>query len=379
MGRKARRPMTDQEPVKLGIIGCGNISPQYFQGCRHYRNIAVVACADIDPAAARQRAAEFGVPLPQSVDEIFANPEVEIIVNLTSPPYHAPLNLRALEAGKHAYCEKPFATTREEGKAVLELARQRGLAVGCAPDTFLAGPMQTARAAVQAGAIGSPAAATAFCVSSGHESWHPNPSFYYRKGGGPLLDMGPYYLTALVSLLGPIRSVSASAKAIFSERLITSEPLSGARIEVETPTHYDGLLEFQAGASATVGFSFDVKGRHDLPGLRVFGTEGSLALPDPNRFDGTASIGKKPDAQWEALPLQHHYLGRRSLGLSDMADAIRSNRPLRASGALAYHILDAMAAFEESSERGERIELESSCEMPAALRSTTEAQPDLRV
>ncbi len=365
----ARRPAMHFQPMatsdqiaKIGVVGCGNISPAYFRGCRRYDNIEIVACADINREAAKSRAEEFEVPRVLSVDELLEDDEIEIVLNITTPQFHAPINKAILEAGKHAYCEKPFATHRQEGLDVLQLAAEKELYVGCAPDTFLSGALQTARKLIDGGFIGDLFGAVAVFAYPGHESWHPNPEYYYKKGGGPLLDMGPYYLTALVNILGPVSSVYGSTKTTFEERTITSEPLKGSKIQVETPTHVNGLLEFENGATASTLFSFDMRGAHQLPMLMVYGTEGSLSLPNPNRFDGKVEVSRGRDGPWEEVPLEHHYEGMRSLGLAEMAEAIRVGRPQRANGAMAYHVFDVMSSYEESYEDGTRKKVDSTFE-----------------
>jgi len=363
------------EATGIGIIGCGNISSAYFKGCQLYDGVEVVACADIDPAAAERRAEEYGVRA-MDVDALLACDEAQIAVNLTTPPHHAPVNKRILEAGKRAYCEKPFATNRAEGREVLELAKRRGLYVGGAPDTFLAGAFQTARQLVQEGAIGEPFAAGATMTCGGHESWHPNPEFYYEKGGGPLLDMGPYYLTVLVNCLGPVASVTGAAKSVYEERVIGSEPLKGTKIQVETPTHLTGILEFERGATALTLFSFDMRAKRDLPQLQIYGTEGSLSLPDPNRFDGALRIARNGQKDWEEVPIRHRYEGTRGLGVAEMAAAIRAGRGHRCSGEMAYHVFDVMASYEESSLEGRRLEVGSRFEERPAMSATTSAKPE---
>ncbi len=364
-----------EEIAKIGVVGCGNISPAYFRGCKHYRNIEMVACADISRDAAESRAEEFEVPRVLSVDELLADEEIEIVLNITTPQFHAPLNKAILEAGKHSYCEKPFATNRNEGKEVLELALEKGLYAGCAPDTFLSAPLQTARKLVDEGFIGDPFGAVAVFAYPGHESWHPNPEYYYKKGGGPLFDMGPYYLTALVNILGPVSTVCGSTKTTFEERTIASEPLKGAKIQVETPTHVNGLLEFENGVTASTLFSFDMRGAHQLPMLLVYGTEGSLSLPNPNRFDGKVEVSRGRDGPWEEVPLVHNHEGMRSLGLADMAQAIRSKNAQRANGAMAYHVFDVMTCYEESYERGARLEVESTFDRQPVMPETSGADP----
>lgn len=364
-------------PARVGVIGCGNISPQYFKGCRLYDTVEIVACADLDTAAAKARAQEFEIPRALEVDALLADPEIDIVLNLTTPQFHAPLNRRILEAGKHAYCEKPFATNRAEGRAVLELAGARGLRVGCAPDTFLSAPLQSARQLVDEGFIGQPIGAVAAFACAGHESWHPNPEFYYKRGGGPLLDMGPYYLTVLANLFGPATGVMAMASTAFAERVVGSEALKGRRIAVETPTHYHGLIEFAGGVTATTTFSFDLLGRHDLPRLTIFGSEGTLALPDPNRFDGELLVSRAGKMDWEQVSHPREYEGARALGLADMAAAIAAGRPARASGALAYHVFDVMSCYDDSAATGARVAPASTFDRPAVIPAKPGPRPAL--
>ena len=247
----------ESEPIRVGIIGCGTISPQYLRNLPLYPGVEVVACSDIDLDRAKSRAQEFGVPKYCSVEELLSDPNVDLVLNLTTPDAHAEVSLAVIAAGKHVYNEKPLAIDRQDGKAILNAARSRGVRVGCAPDTFLGGGIQTCRRLIDAGDIGRPFAATAFFVSHGHESWHPDPAFYYQRGGGPMFDMGPYYLTCLVALLGPVSRVTGSYTTATAERTITSEPRNGETISVEVPTHVTGVLDFADGAVATVITSFD--------------------------------------------------------------------------------------------------------------------------
>jgi predicted dehydrogenase len=357
--------MSTPAKVKIGIIGCGKISDAYFEGCRAYGILEVVACADLDFGRAKAKAVQHGaeaVPM----DRIFEHPGVEILINLTVPQAHAPVNARGLEAGKHMYCEKPFALETAEGKRVLELAKAKGLRVGCAPDTFLGGGIQTARRLIDAGAIGRPVAAMAFMLSHGHESWHPSPEFYYLPGGGPMFDMGPYYLTALVNLLGPIARVSGVAQRTFAERTITSQPLAGKVIPVEVPTHYAGAFEFASGASATLITSFDVW-PYPTPRIVVFGTESTMEVPDPNTFRGPVRLRSKDGRTYDEVALTHDDRRGRGTGVADMAHALRSGRPHRASGELGQHVVEAMAAVERACVSGSYIRLETAPERPAGL------------
>jgi predicted dehydrogenase len=353
--------------VTVGIVGCGNISGIYLKNCPTFENLTIAACADLDLDRARARAAEYGVPKACSVQELLADPEIDLVINLTIPQAHAEVALAALEAGKSVYNEKPLAVSRADGLRMLELARAKGLLVGGAPDTFLGGGLQTCRKLIDDGAIGEPVAATAFMLSPGHESWHPSPEFYYQVGGGPMFDMGPYYLTALVALLGPVRRVTGSARITRPERTITSQPKHGQTITVEVPTHVAGVLDFASGPVATIVTSFDVWGGMPPP-IEVYGTAGSLVVPDPNGFGGPVLLRKAGEREWSEVPLTHGYTANsRGLGVADMAYALRSGRPHRASGELAYHVLDLMHAFHDASAEERHIAPQSSCARPAPL------------
>lgn len=353
--------------IKVGIIGTGNISGIYFQNGKRFDSMEVVACADLDVERAKAKAAEHGIR-GCSVQEMLADPEIQMIINLTIPLAHASVCLQALEAGKHVYVEKPLAVTREEGLQVLELARRKGLLVGSAPDTFLGGGIQTSVKLVEDGWIGTPIGATAFMMSGGPESWHPAPEFYYDVGGGPMFDMGPYYLTALIALLGPIARVTGSARITFPERTITSQPKAGEKITVKTPTHVAGIIDFAAGPIGTILTSFDVKGGSMLPRIEVYGSEGTLLVPDPNDFGGTVSIMRAGSKEWSDIPLTHGKAeNARGVGAADMAKAIQTGRLHRANGNLAYHVLEAMHGFHDASEQGAHYVMKSTCEKPKPL------------
>lgn len=354
-------------PMKVGVIGCGNISPIYLHMSRVFEAIEIVACADIDTDRACARAAEFGIPKVLTPEGLLADPDIEIVLNLTVPKAHAEINLQAIEANKHVYTEKPLAISREDGRRTVESAKRKGVRVGSAPDTFFGGGLQTCRKLIDDGWIGEPVGATAFMACHGHESWHPSPEFYYEVGGGPMFDMGPYYLTALVNLIGPIKRVSGSARITFPERLITSQPKYGKVVKVETPTHIAGTLDFANGAIGTVVMSFDVWAAQ-LPRIEIYGTEGTLSVPDPNSFGGPVRLYRPGSRDWMEIPLTHGYTeNSRGLGLADMAVAIQTNRQHRASGEMAYHVLDVMQAFVEASETGKHIVIESTCERPKPL------------
>ncbi len=352
--------------VKVGIIGCGDISGAYLSICRNLAALEVVACADIDMAAAKARGAEFQVPAV-SVKELLADPSIRIVLNLTPPLAHAEVALAALKAGKNVHNEKPLAHERKLARKVLNLARRRGLLVGCAPDTFMGAGQQTCRKLIDDGAIGTPVAASAFMLSHGTETWHPNPGFFYKKGAGPVFDMGPYYITALVNLLGPVRRVVAMTRISFPERVVTSEPRKGERIHVEVPTHVIGGLEFQSGATANLVMSFDVWA-HRLPRIEIYGSKGTLGVPDPNTFGGPVLLRGPDDEEWKEAPLTHGYeKNSRGLGAAEISYALQSGRPHRASGQMAYHVLDVMQSLHEAGRRGRHVRVRSSCGRPAPL------------
>jgi predicted dehydrogenase len=352
--------------VKVGIIGCGNIAPAYVKGCGDFDILELADCADIEPERASKLAAAHQMHAFSTVDDLLADPEIQIVINLTIPNAHVEVSLKIIEAGKHVYSEKPLAINRADGEKIIEAASAAGVRVGCAPDTFLGGGIQTCRKLIDDGWIGQPVAVTAFLASHGPESWHPNPWFYYQAGGGPVFDMAPYYLTAMINLLGPIRRVTASSKASFPERIATSEALYGQRIPVEVDTHMAGVLDFERGAVGTLITSFDIW-RHNLPRIEIYGSQGSLSVPDPNTFGGPVRVWQVNDGEWREVAATHATTVSRGIGVADMAYGLRSGRPHRASGALAFHVLDLMDAFGEASRSGQHREITSQCDQPAAL------------
>ncbi len=352
--------------TKIGIIGCGNISPIYLQAGRTFDILEIKGCSDIIPERSEAKAAEFGCK-QMTNDEIFADPEIEIVLNLTPPLVHAEIAMGAINAGKSVHGEKPLACTREDGRQIVETAKAKGLRVGAAPDTFMGGGIQTCRKLIDDGWIGEPIGATAFMMCHGHEGWHPDPGFYYQCGGGPMFDMGPYYLTALVNLMGPIKRVTGSARITFPERVIGSEPKRGEVIKVEVPTHVVGVMDFASGAVGSIITTFDVWAAQ-LPSIEIYGTEGSLSVPDPNCFGGPVRVKRAGAGEWTEVPLTHGYAeNSRGIGVADMAYALRSGRPNRANGDLAYHVLDLMHAFHDASREGKHIMIESTVAQPAPL------------
>jgi len=342
------------EPVLIGLIGCGAISAQYLRTAALFPGLAIAACADLDPERARTRAEEFGVSRVLSVDALLGDPEIEVVLNLTVPRAHAALAVAALEAGKHTFLEKPLGVSRAEGEAIRAAAKRTGLRVGCAPDTFLGAGLQTARLAVDRGDMGRPTAFTALMLSRGHESWHPSPEFYYEPGGGPMFDMGPYYLTALLNLLGPVRRLAGFATTAIPERVITSEPKRGKSITVETPDHVCGLLEFEGGAAGTLVTSFaTAHGAYERSHpITLYGTEGALKVPDPNAFDGPVLLRRNADPEWVQVPSAFPAGYGRAAGLADLAAGLRAGRPHRCSLEQSFAVLDAMQGFLDSSEAG---------------------------
>ena len=352
------------DPLGIGLIGCGKISETYVRTLAGSEELRIVRCADLDPDRARLVAAAAGAEA-STTDELLEDGHVEIVLNLTPPASHAAIALAALDAGKHVYGEKPLAVDREQARRMLDAASARGLAVGCAPDTFLGASWQRARGLVDAGAVGVPVAVRATMLGAGPESWHPDPAFFYRRGGGPLLDMGPYYLSTLVSLLGPVARVSATARATFPVRRVTGGPRVGELLDVEVPTHVAALLELESGAVATLVTSFDCW--DDVNSIELWGTDGTLLLPDPNGYDGIVRHrGRTLNGNWETAGVEEETY-RRGLGLVEMARAVRLGEPPRASGELAFHVLDTLLAILEAAEAGAVVEIRSRCERPAPL------------
>ena len=361
----------------VGIMGCGNISTTYFKLAPLFRGLNVVACADLNAEAAALRAEEYGVKA-QSVSELLANDEVDVIVNLTIPAAHFTVSKQILEAGKHVYSEKPLAITLEEGKALQALAREKGLAFGCAPDTFLGGAHQLARKYIDEGGVGRITSGTCHVMSPGMEMWHPNPGFFFVEGGGPSLDLGPYYIANLINFLGPVRRVAALTSMASPTRTVTSEPLNGQTIPVETPTNIHALLEFVNGATITLSASWDVWS-HRHANMELYGTEGSIFVPDPNFFGGTVEAsGRDKDIQpleaWDhpfGVANQEHPQGPRAnyrtAGLADMAIAIIEGRDARCSLERTLHAVDVMTSILKSGTDGRFIEMTTTCTQPAAL------------
>ena len=361
------------KPVNVGVIGCGNISDAYFGTFPRYPITKMAAVADMIPERAQAKAEKYGIAKAYSVAEMLADPEIEIVLNLTIPNAHYDVSMQAVRAGKNVYNEKPLCITRAEGAELIAEAKKRNLLVGCAPDTVLGGGHQICRSLINSGAIGSPVGVVANMLCHGHESWHPAPEFYYKVGGGPMFDMGPYYLTALVTMLGPVKKVAGLTRITFPERTITSEPLNGTKVTVDVPTHVTGLLLFENGAIGNITTSFDVWAAN-MPCIEVFGTEGSLSLPDPNGFGGVPKIKKQGDADWSEVEWNSKFSeGSRGLGVADMAYSIRTGRPHRASGAIADHVLEIMHAIHTASSTASYVDITSTFAIPNVFPEGLEA------
>ncbi len=364
--------------IDIGIIGCGNISHSYLKGAAQSELVRVRAVADVRMEAAHQKAAEYSVQA-LTVDQLLADPDIQIVINLTVPLAHAPVSLQIIDAAKHVYSEKPLVTRHAEAEALMLAAAAKGVRVGCAPDTFLGAGHQACRRALDAGRIGRPIAGTAFFATHGMEHWHPNPEFFFKRGGGPVLDIGPYYVTQLVNLFGPVARVAAQTTMGSATRTVTSDPLKGSIIEVEVPTTVNGVLSFANGASVTVTTSWDVW-KHTRVPIEIYGSEGSMLVPDPNFFGGQPMITER-DGDWIPLDISAHPFGKpnrrtndgaqvadyRIIGLLDMAAAVRDNRKHRTSGELAMHVLEVLDAFERSSIEGRHVMIETPCERPEPL------------
>jgi predicted dehydrogenase len=375
--------------LKVGVVGCGCISDIYLTNSKKYNVLEVIAVCDKIKERADAQAEKYQIAKKYyRAEDLMADDEIEVVLNITNPDAHYLISMMALNAGKHVYSEKSLAITTEEGEEIIQLAKEKGLRVGNAPDTFLGGRLQTVRKLIDEGWIGRPIAATAFMACHGHEIWHPGPQFYYKRGAGPMFDMGPYYVTALLSLLGPVKRVCGSAQKTFDQRQITSEPCFGEIIDVEIPTHITGIMEFDQGAVATILTSFDVWDSH-LPRLEIYGTDGTISLPDadplagPNLFEGPILLRRKDESDWNDFPDQiprrdatpwkeipsafGYNENSRILGLADMCAAIQSGRKHRANGDMALHALEIMQGIHDAASSGTYHEMKSTFERPEPM------------
>ncbi|TBZ26307.1 Gfo/Idh/MocA family protein [Rhizobium leguminosarum] len=370
---------TNGMKLRIGVVGCGNISLAYMRNAPLFRGVEIIACADLNADAAKRRAAEFDLRAAD-VDSLIDDKSIDLVLNLTIPAAHFDVSMRALSAGKHVFTEKPLGITAAEGRSLVDAAAAKGLMLGSAPDTFLGAAGRHARRQMEAGAIGKPVTGTAFMMGRGMEHWHPDPSFYYQAGAGPLMDMGPYYLTMMVNLMGPIRRVQAVATSSQEERLITAAgPKQGTTFKVGTPTSVLSLLEFDCGATVTFGTSWDVF-RHSNHPIELHGTEGSLRLPDPDNFGGSVGLSDR-GAPWQETDTSGELFGAvnwpitapdrsnyRMLGLADLARAIIEGRKPRASGDLALHVLEVMEAILRAGETGAAQTISGIVAQPRELR-----------
>lgn len=355
--------------LRVGVVGAGKISVQYGATISRLPQLAVTAVADLAQDRARQLADQHPGARALSLPQLLAADDVDVVLNLTTPDGHAGVALAAIGAGKHVYGEKPLAAAGADGRAIVAAAAAAGVRAACAPDTVLGTGVQTARQALDSGVIGIPHAATAFMTGPGHERWHPDPEFYYRPGGGPLLDMGPYYLTTLVQLLGPVHRVVGMSRRPQGERTIGSGPRSGTSFPVAIDTHVTGILEHVSGALTTLIMSFDVWAAK-LPFLEVYGSSGSLSLPDPNHFAGEVQLRTSTSPEWSVLPPGAGYLDAgRGVGLLDLQEALAEGRPHRTAADVALHVLDVMEAVAAGARDGGTVTVPSTCERPAPVES----------
>ena len=355
------------ELVGIGIVGTGVIANAYAAKIRTFPHLDLVACADVVPERADEFAQQHEVRKPLSVEKLLDDPDVHVVLNLTVPQAHVEVSAAAIAAGKSAYSEKPLGLDAVGAASLVSGADAAGVRLGCAPDTFMGAGYQTCRALIDGGAIGTPVAATAFMQSPGPESWHPRPQIFYATGGGPVFDIGPYYVTALVSLLGPVKRVAALAKATHKTRTIGSGPDAGKTVPVEVPTHVAGVLEVGKGVIATMVMSFDVQATR-LRFIEIQGTEATLACPDPNTFGGRVQLRARGETEWREIPIERaHAEQSRGIGLADMAWAMRTGRAHRASGVMASHCVEVMESLVASAQKGRRLKIRSRCDRPAAL------------
>ena len=364
--------------MKVGVIGCGNIADIYFHNAKNFfNNFEIIACADLNPKASKKYSEKYGIT-NLSVEELLSNEDIQLVINLTIPNAHFEVSKSILNSGKHSYSEKPISIEFEDGKELLNLAKSKNLYVGSAPDTFLGAGIQKSKQVIEDGTIGEIVLGSISMGVAGHEIWHPNPDFYYKYGGGPILDMGPYYFTALVNLLGPAKNVFTQSRTVYQKRVIGSGDRQGQEIEVEIPTTLVSQIEFQNGALIDSFFSFDIW-KHSKNHIELYGDKGSINIPDPNMFGGDILVCKSKNGNWENIDTKNNNLGRiniknksekanesagianyRGIGVSETVDAIKNNRLNRCSGELSLHVLDILDSIIKSSKENTKIELRSS-------------------
>jgi predicted dehydrogenase len=362
---ETQHPETGHEPFGVGVIGCGNISNQYLRNLTAFPDLAVVICADLDVNRAKAQAAAYGVPEWGSPDDALCHPGVQLIVNLTVPAAHAAVTAAAIAAGRHVWSEKPLTLDVAGGRVLLAAARDAGVRVGCAPDTVLGAGLQSARRLIDSGAIGTPLTALTLLQGPGPQSWHPDPEFLFAPGAGPLFDLGPYYLSVLAMLFGPAVRVAAIGRRPRESRVVGSGPRAGTEFAVAVPTYVAALAEYAGGQAASLLFSWDSP-LHRAGFVEISGTEATLAVPDPNRFDGDLRVRRAGEADWTVVPATGAAAGRGS-GVADMVRAIRAGTAHRASAELALHVLEMMTAIERSAVGGAFEPVETRFDMPAPL------------
>lgn len=353
--------MNTAAPTKIGIVGIGVISGIYLKNITtRFKNLEIAAVCDLVRSKAEKAAEDYKIPkIYDTMEELFADPEIEIVLNLTRPYEHFDVTLGALKAGKHVYSEKPLGASLEEGTKLVSLAKEKGLTIAGAPDTFLGAGIQTCQKLIDDGFIGTPLGASAFMVCRGHETWHEDPEFYYKYGGGPMFDMGPYYLTALINLLGGVESVSGMTKISFPQRTITSQPLCGTVIDVDVPTYITGMMRFNSGAIGTIFTTFDVY-TAQVPRIEIYGSAGTLSVPDPNTFGGPVNLYRPESGEFKEIPLLFGNADNsRGLGLSEMAESLKAGRKPRTDMTQTFHVLEIMSSFTQSSEEKREISLTS--------------------
>ncbi|MBQ4320937.1 MAG: Gfo/Idh/MocA family oxidoreductase [Oscillospiraceae bacterium] len=367
------------KPVNIAFIGVGCISGIYLENLtKTFTGVKILGVCDLIRERAEEAQAKYSIPkVYDTMHDAFADPEVEIILNLTRPYEHYAVTKAALEAGKHVYSEKPLGASLEEGVELMELAKAKGLRLGGAPDTFMGAGIQTCRKLIDDGYIGTPVGSAAFMICRGHESWHPDPDFYYQYGGGPMFDMGPYYLTAMVNLMGGIQSVMSASRTTFPERMITSEPFAGTPIHVNVDTYIAGTVKYESGAIGTLFTTFDVH----YPGqarFEIYGSEGTLYVPDPNCFGGPVMLYRPEEKEIRQIPLCFDYAeNSRGLGLADMAAALRSGRDARADWQQTFHVLDAITGFDRSAKTGQWVDMQTKyTRRPAMVKPVLKGQLD---
>jgi predicted dehydrogenase len=351
--------------VGVGVIGCGSVSIEYISNMKAFDILEVNSVTDINENKARQTATEHGL-VAVTARDMFEDPEIQIIVNLTTPAAHTEISLQAIEAGKNIYNEKPLAATMEDAQRILQAAKKKCVLVGSAPDIFLGSSLQVTRKLIDEGLLGEPLAATAFLASHGPEIKHPNPQFYYQNGAGPLFDLGPYCLTSLVALFGPAKRVTGSAQTLIKERTIHTGPSKGSAFQSEVPTYISGVIDFWSGLVASVIFSFDIWAANQ-PSLEIYGTKGSLSLPGPHKFTSQVRLHRADAQEWSEIPLPDSRHDGRGLGVADMAYALTNGYQPRANGELAYHVLDILNSLKKASESGQHILIKSLCPRPDPL------------